>query len=269
MKLRELSAALTAAGVEEADAEARILFQKLGRYSAVQILSSDPDLTHPDLSSAIDHRKAGKPLAYILGETDFYNESYLVTPDVLIPRADTEILVDYAVRHLPKNAVFADLCTGSGCIAVSVLANRPDTRAIAVDLSEKALAIAEKNAERNGVSSRITFLKKNVLSPFTIPKCDAILSNPPYIESKIVPQLSREVLCEPSIALDGGEDGLDFYRTMLTYLPSLLTPDGSILFEIGYDQKAAIIALAEEVDLSCEVKRDFGGNPRVAILRKR
>ena len=268
MKLRELSAALGSVGVEEAEAEARLLFQKLGGFSTADLWLNDPDLPIFALDDAINRRKSGEPLAYILGEAYFYRESYAVTPDVLIPRSDTEILVDYAVKNLPQNAVFADLCTGSGCIAISVLANRPDTRAIAVDLSEKALAVAEKNAERNGVSSRITFLRQNVLFPFSIPKCDAILSNPPYIESKIVPQLSKEVAHEPKMALDGGSDGLDFYRTMLTYLPSRLPPHGLLLFEIGYDQKEAIEALADAVGLCCKVQNDYGGNPRLAILRK-
>ena len=270
MKLRELCAALQSVGVEEAEAEAeaRLLFQKLGGLSAADLWINDHDLSAPALADAINRRKSGEPLAYILGEAYFYRESYRVTPDVLIPRSDTEILVDYAVKSLPKNAVFADLCTGSGCIAVSVLANRPDTRAIAVDLSEKALAIAEKNAEKNGVSSRITFLRQDVLSPFSIQKCDAILSNPPYIKSKIVPQLSKEVAHEPKMALDGGSDGLDFYRTMLDYLPDQLPPHGLLLFEIGYDQKEEIKALADDAGLLCKVQNDYGGNPRLAILRK-
>ena len=195
---------------------------------------------------------------------------YLVTPDVLIPRPDTECLVEYAVRNLPRGARFADLCTGSGCIAISTLANRPDTSAVAVDISEKALAVARENAARNRVSDRIAFLCADVLSPLPVAalgKLDAILSNPPYIAREIIETLAPEVRREPLLALDGGKDGLDFYRAMLAYLPTLV-PNGMILFEIGYDQEIAITRLAEDAGLACEVRRDYGENPRVAILRR-
>lgn len=269
MRLRELASALAAVGVIDADVEARILFQRIGGFSAARLLVDDPELSSHVLDGAIARRKSGEPLAYILGEVDFYNESYLVTPDVLIPRADTELLVEYAIRNLPQNAFFADLCTGSGCIAISILANRPDCRAVAVDLSDGALAVARKNAERNGVLSRIAFQKQDVLTPFLLPKCDAILSNPPYIASKIVPTLSREVSSEPKMALDGGEDGLIFYRAMLSYLPRQLPDAAFLLFEIGYDQREAIVSLAEEAGLSAKVETDYGKNPRMAILRRR
>ena len=271
MKRSELAAALTRVGVEasEAEAEGRILFGKLAGVSPARLLADDPDLPATLFEDAVARRGAGEPLAYILGETAFYNESYLVTPDVLIPRADTELLVEHAIRNLPRNARFADLCTGSGCIAISILANRPDCRAIAIDLSDGALAVAEKNAERNGVLSRIEFQKRDVLKPFLLPKCDAVLSNPPYIVSNVVPTLSREVAYEPTVALDGGADGLTFYRTMLTYLPQQIPETGLLLFEIGFDQMEAICALAEDVGLSAEVQSDYGGNPRLAILRHR
>lgn len=270
MKQKELIEALVDRGIprEDAEPEARILFEKLGGVSPIRLLTSDPDLPSDVFGKALSRRAEGEPLAYILGEIGFYKESYFVTPDVLIPRSDTEHLVEYAVRHLPENAVFADLCTGSGCIAISILANRPDTRAIAVDLSDAALAIARKNAERNGVLSRIDFVKQDVLLPFPLPKCDAILSNPPYIASKIIPTLSREVSREPSLALDGGADGLLFYRTMLAYLPSLIKERGFLLFEIGYDQRESLLALSKDLSLSCEVRSDYGGNPRMAILRR-
>lgn len=270
MTLRELVGALVGCGVphDEAKAEARILFEKRGGISPIRLLTENPDLPSADLEEALARRRAGEPLAYILGEADFYRETYLVTPDVLIPRSDTELLVEHAVSHLPENAVFADLCTGSGCIAISILANRPDTRAIAIDLSDAALSVARKNAAENGVLSRIEFMRQDVLTPFSLPKCDAILSNPPYIASEMIPTLSREVSQEPRAALDGGADGLLFYRTMLTYLPSLLKQDGFLLFEIGYDQREAILSLANAVPLSCEVRVDYGGNPRMAILRR-
>ena len=268
MRLSELTRALVAAGIEEASVEARMLFSKLGGFSTAALLASDPALDTPTLAEALRRRTAGEPLAYILGETAFYNELYTVTPAVLIPRSDTEILVEHAVAKLPRGAFFADLCTGSGCIAISILANRPDCTAVALDLSEDALLVAKGNAERNCVSDRITLMRQDVLTPFALPSCDAILSNPPYIPSKTVPTLSREVAREPHTALDGGEDGLLFYRTMLTYLPACLKEGGFLLFEIGYDQEEAILRLASDASMTCEVKRDYGGNPRMAILRR-
>ncbi len=271
MTLRELIEALVGVGVgrNDAEAEARILFEKRGGIPPIRLYTDNPELPNAVFDEVLSRRGRGEPLAYILGSVDFYRESYLVTPDVLIPRSDTELLVEYAVGRLPKNARFADLCTGSGCIAISILANRPDTHAIALDLSGAALAVARENAERNGVLSRIEFLEQNVLEPFELPKCDAILSNPPYIASNVVPTLSREVSYEPKSALDGGEDGLLFYRTMLGYLPRQLREDGFLLFEIGYDQRDALLSLAEGVSLSCEVRADYGGNPRMAILSLR
>lgn len=270
MKLRDLACALRRIGMEsqEAEAEARILFGRLGGLSPIRLLRDDPDLPDAVFLDAVSRRSKGEPLAYILGETEFYKESYLVTPDVLIPRSDTELLVEHAIKNLPRNAFFADLCTGSGCIAISVLANRPDCRAVAIDLSDGALSVARRNAERNGVLSRIEFRKQDVLKPFLLPKCDAILSNPPYIVSEVVPTLSKEVSCEPKMALDGGVDGLTFYRTMLTYLPKQIKDNGFLLFEIGYDQREAISALADEAELTAEVRCDYGGNPRLAILRR-
>lgn len=209
----------------------------------------------------------GEPLAYILGEWYFYNEVYTVTPDVLIPRPDTEILVQETIRRLPKNTRFLDLCTGSGCVAVSVLANRPDLTAVAVDISEPALRIAAQNAERNGVSDRITFARADVLH------CDprslgydfaAVCSNPPYINSDVIETLSPQVRCEPRIALDGGADGMDFYRAVLQNFPAVLRSDGIFLFEIGYDQSDKIRRTA--APRSCEILYDYSGNTRVAVI---
>ncbi len=270
MKLSELTAHLSAAGIDCAELEARLLFRRYAQLSDAEMLFGDPSADSPDLHAALARRLSGEPLAYILGDAEFYRESYLVTPDVLIPRPDTECLVEYAVKNLPRGARFADLCTGSGCIAISTLASRPDTTAVAVDISDAALAVARRNAERNGVSNRITFLRADVLAPIepaTLGRLDAVLSNPPYIARKVVETLSPEVKREPRLALDGGEDGLDFYRAMLAYLPALVQ-GGTILFEIGYDQECAIIRLARGAGLSCEVRRDYGGNPRVAILRR-
>ena len=187
-----------------------------------------------------------EPLAYILGEWYFYNEVYTVSPACLIPRPETEHLVDELIHRLPQNARFADLCTGSGCIAISTLAARPDLSAVAVDISEEALALANENAVRNGVADRITFRQADILKedPLADDTFDAIVSNPPYIVSDVIPTLSCEVLAEPHIALDGGKDGLIFYRHLISSYSHHVRPDGFMLFEIGYDQGEALQALA-------------------------
>jgi release factor glutamine methyltransferase len=211
--------------------------------------------------------EAREPLAYILGEWYFYGETYHITPDVLIPRPDTEILVEAAIRRIPHGGVFADLCTGSGCIVVSVLCHRPDLRAIAVDISDAALSVARENAVLNGVDRRVTFIQGDIASEsfteyLTAFAFDALVSNPPYIASEVIGTLEREVLAEPRIALDGGSDGLRFYRILRRLRQVLLKTGGITLLEIGYDQADAVVQLFG----GGKILRDYGGNDRLFII---
>ncbi len=216
-----------------------------------------------DRNAALLRLTGGEPFAYVIGEWYFYGESYKVSPDCLIPRPETEHLVDELIRSLPQNAVFADLCTGSGCIAISTLVHRPDVTAISVDISEGALSLAKENAALNGVSDRITFINADILKGDALgeAKVDAIASNPPYIRTDIIPTLSEQVRHEPFIALDGGEDGLDFYRLIFNEYKINVKDGGFIICEIGYDQREEMTSL-----FSCEVKKDYSGCDRVAIL---
>ncbi len=266
MTLLSLTNALREGGIPEADTEARLLLSHFSGVSPAALLADRTrEYESEALKAALARRLSREPLAHILGEVVFFEETYSVSADCLIPRSDTELLVEEAIALLPEGAHFADLCTGSGCIAISVLAHRPDATALAVDLSEAALALAKKNAERNGISSRISFLKDDILSPaFPTDALDAILSNPPYIRTSVVPTLAPELAYEPRMALDGGEDGLLFYRAMLErFSPSLF------LFEIGYDQGADIRRLGEEKGYAVTVKRDLGGCDRLAVLKKK
>jgi release factor glutamine methyltransferase len=215
-----------------------------------------------DYAQAVRRLQDREPLAYVLGEWYFYDETYRVSPACLVPRPETEHLVEELIKRLPQGAIFADLCTGSGCIAISILAHRPDCRAVAVDLSEEALALAKENAALNGVSDRITFLHADVLSGNALGNAsfDAIVSNPPYIVTEVIDTLEPEVLCEPRIALDGGADGLLFYRVLVSDYRKNVKENGFLLFEIGYDQGEALKALCP-----CEIKRDYSGNDRVAL----
>lgn len=274
MTYAEICRKLKDAGIDTAEWDTALLIEHFcGVDATLARMDADHSYQSTALLEAVEKRAARYPLQYLLGEWAFYRQTYCVSPDCLIPRSDTEILVEEAVRILPRGARFADLCTGSGCIAISTLAERPDTRAIAVEKFEKTLEIAKKNAAKNNVAERFTPMLADVLEPLELPRgtvLDAILSNPPYIAKGALADLSPEVKTEPVAALDGGEDGLIFYRKILELHTKHLSPDGMILFEIGYDQAAAVLALGAEYGFTDgRVLRDFGGNNRVVIFKQR
>lgn len=270
MTYRQLCQKLQNAKIDDAQWDALCLME---HFCAVppSVFRTEPDRDYQsaELDAAVLRRLSHEPLQYILGEWDFYRQKYEVSPDCLIPRADTEILVQTAIKLLPSGAHFADLCTGSGCIAVSTLAERPDTTAVALEKFPATLALAERNAAKNGVGSRFCGMLFDVLSPLPFEACcfDAILSNPPYIPTKDIAALSPEVHAEPSAALDGGEDGLLFYRAILKNDALLLKKEGFFLFEIGYHQADDLILLAKAQNFAhVHVIRDLGGRDRVVYI---
>lgn len=268
MTLREATRLLSDAGVPEPLSEARALFCHFAGIPIARQLCEEPCSESPALLDAVKRRAAREPLAYLIGEWGFYRESYLLSPDCLIPREDTELLVDTAVSLLPKGAHFADLCTGSGCVGLSVLRHTEGTTALLLDISEGAVATAKKNAERLRLLDRAQLLVADVTERAVGERYDAVLSNPPYIKNSVYPSLSPEVKKEPMRALLGGEDGMDFYRSILSLYRDRLTENGFFALEIGYDEAEDICRLAEGHGLSCEIRRDLSDNPRVAILRK-
>ena len=227
-----------------------LLADKLGRGDAYE--------------RALTQLKNGEPLAYLIGEWYFYGLTFRLDRSCLIPRPDTEHIVERAINDIPKGGCFIDLCTGSGCIAISILKNRSDLTAYALDISGQALEMAKSNAELNGVADRITLMQADVFAadPSVMPLFDAVISNPPYIRSDVVSTL-EVAKSEPVTALDGGEDGLDFYRHILTHYADRLKVGGEFIFEIGYDQREDLLALAKENGLYGEVFKDYGGNDRV------
>lgn len=222
----------------------------------------------------ITHTRAGgQPLQYILGTQEFMGLEFKVTPDVLIPRADTEILVEYILEKYPNKGILAlDIGTGSGCIATSIAYYNKRAYFKAVDISKKALEIARYNAKKHNVSGRITFINSDIFEFNENGRFDLIVSNPPYIETDVIPTLDEVVKkYEPMSALDGGKDGLIFYRYIIKKAPSILNDGGMLAFEIGYNQADAVSELMEKDFCDIKIIKDLGGNDRVVagILKQR
>ena len=271
MTRRQIEDRLRAAGIENAAGEAMALFCRFSHMRPAFALAEPlADCDDPALEDAIRRRtEEREPLGYILDDTHFYGEQYRVSPACLIPRQETELLVDYAIAHLPRGAHFADFCTGSGCIAISTLAHRADTTAHAFDLSPGALALARENAQVNGVSDRVAFLETDLLKEGGVcreNRYDMIISNPPYLTDADLSDPQPEITHEPRMALAGGADGLTFYRYFLTHYRHLLKPNAPFLFEIGAAQGADIRALGESLGYTVTVERDLCGLDRMAIL---
>ena len=267
--LSEAVALLKAAGIDDPVYEARALFSHFEDIPTYKLVGSDYKSNNPELYSAVYRRAKREPLQYIFGECGFWRETYKVTDAVLIPREDTEVLVDYAVSQLHPGAEILDLCTGSGCIAISTVASVEGASALGIDLSEKAVEIAKENAILNKVEGRVEFLCADALSysPPSGKKYDAILSNPPYVKNSVYSTLAPEIMYEPRAAFLGGADGCDFYRQLTErYLPHL-SEDGFIGYEIGYDQESALIEIAKMNNCDHRIITDLSGNPRVAILK--
>lgn len=265
MKAREIREKLKACGIENYVGETEILIEELcGDFS------EEKDYVSEALVSAVERRCARYPLQYIIGKWWLANCEFFVDESTLVPRPDTETIVELAVKLLPKGACFADLCTGSGCIAISVLDLRPDTAAFAYELYPKTLEMAKRNAAHNRVSDRFTPIIGDVLLKNTLEdkKFFAIISNPPYIRTDVIETLESEAKTEPRAALDGGEDGLIFYRAIVKNFAENLEDDGFFLFEIGFDQADDLLNIASENGFSCQIYKDLGGCDRAALLRK-
>ncbi len=265
MTYEEICDRLQKAGIPNARGECEILLREFCPNSDLT-----GDFSDENLMSALEKRCLRYPLQYILGKWWFARCEFFIDENCLIPRPDTESVVEEAVKLLPRDGRFADLCTGSGCIAVSVSDLRPDVSGCAVELYPKTLDLAVKNATHNGVSSRIEFclgdvLKENCLGE----RCfDVIISNPPYIRTDEIKALEPEVREEPFAALDGGADGMKFYRAIVKNFSRNLNEKGNFVFEIGYDQAEDIKKIAADEGFSCIVQKDLGGCDRVAILTR-
>ncbi len=272
MKYKDIIDKLMQISPYEYENEAKLLIETFTKNRISHyLINKDEGIFSDELELALKKREQHIPLQYILGKWEFYRQTYIVDENCLIPRSDTEILVEKAIELLPKDAHFIDLCTGSGCIAVSTLAERVDTTAVMVDKFPKTIEIASKNAVLNGVDKRVTPMLFDVLNEENAllgNLYDAILSNPPYIRPEVIAELSDEVKHEPYAALYGGDDGLIFYNKIIKDYSVFLKNDGFMLFEIGYDQANDLHRIANENGFNCQIFKDYGGNDRVALLRR-
>lgn len=272
MTYNEICSALAEAEIENNRGETAMLICHFCNVTKADLLlRRDEDFDCPELEEAVKKRCSHYPLQYILGYWHFCNETYKVTENTLIPRQDTEKLVELAIKLLPENARIIDLCTGSGCVAISTLSARKDCHAVAVDLFPETLEVARENAESNGVGDRMGFLAQDVLYPAfmdSLGSFDCIISNPPYIETHQISLLDDELFYEPRAALDGGDDGLNFYRVIIDEYSEYLSDNGIMLLEIGCDQAKSVGVIAAAAGMRCEIYKDYGGNDRVAYLKK-
>ena len=280
---------LVEAGVEEEEAalEVRLLLQEsFSLNTAGYLLRKQEPLCKAGIEQTeilqklhsfyenFEKRRKRIPLAQILGRQSFYGLDFFVNEDVLIPRADTECLVDLVLEDYAELAKqgektyaekrILDLCTGSGCIGISVAKHLPYQELLLVDLSEKALAVAKKNAEKH-LGGNVRLLQSDLLTEVQEKRFSLLLSNPPYIVSKVIPDLEREVSeYEPKMALDGGEDGLIFYRRIAREAKKVLLPGARLYLEIGYDQGESVKDIFQKEGYQeVEVFPDLAGNPRV------
>lgn len=261
---------LKEAQIGEAQLDARLLLEEVcGTDHNTLLCHGDREVSEAEeeqYRKALEQRAVHVPLQHLLGYQDFMGLRFQVNEYVLIPRQDTEILVEEAMRYLHDGMRILDLCTGSGCILLSLLHYSNDCEGVGVDISQEALQIAAQNAELLGI--RADFLKSDLYEKVT-GKFDLLVSNPPYIERKVIPTLMEEVReYDPYIALDGGEDGLDFYRRIIGGAQDYLKRGGQILMEIGSGQAKAVSELLREAGFKeIDVCRDFAGLDRVVSGR--
>lgn len=298
---------LDSLNVEDADIKLKILIEYVFKISKEKLILKYKDEINnkkvEEFRKLLKKLENGIPIQYIINNQEFMGLNFYVDEDVLIPQPDTEILVEEVIKYCnelrnnesedketnkdykeniekepiinkedkninKKTIKILDLCTGSGIIGISIYKYLENVEIYASDISQKALNIAEKNTNLN--NAKINFINSDMFENIHIKDFDIIVSNPPYIESKVIESLSKEVQNEPKLALDGGEDGLKFYRCILENAKDYLRKNGAIFLEIGYDQKEKIEEILKSYKIYKETKciKDFGGNNRVIIIKR-
>lgn len=260
---------LVEAGIDEAKLDARLLLEYICHTDRNTLLVHG-DIERNEMEEqfyrmCIEKRATRIPLQHITGEQEFMGLTFRVNQHTLIPRQDTETLVEEGMRHMYDGMRILDMCTGSGCILLSLLKYSNECEGIGVDISEEALKVARENAQRLGLKAE--FVQGDLFEPVPEKKFDMIVSNPPYIETAVIETLMPEVRDhEPMQALDGMEDGLFFYRKIVEKAPAFLTKGGWLLFEIGHNQGEAVSKLMTVQGFKeVEVVKDYTGLDRVVL----
>ena len=263
--------------IGEADLSARLLAEHVLGWTRERLLTDgwgdEPDGFATHFDALVVRRAAREPLPYIVGRREFWHLDFEVTPAVLIPRHETELIVEATLALVPSgaNATIADLCTGCGCVAVAIARERPAARVIATDVSEEALEVARRNADRLGVGDRVEIRHGDLLDPIDM-TCDVIVANPPYVVAGAAPALQPEVRDhEPDVALFGGEDGLRLVERLVRDAPARIRSGGTLIFEFGYGQDEEVEhMISESPELTMvDIKRDLQGIARTAVARRR
>jgi len=271
-------ARLRAAGIpsHEAELDARLLAEHALGWTTERYVE-DARTPPPAgfvgrFDALVERRAAREPFAYIVERQEFWGLPFEVTPAVLIPRPETELLVELAIARCPPDAPcrIADVCTGSGCVAIAIARERPRARIDATDISDRALEVARRNAVRHGVSSRVALSRSDLLDAVAGP-FDLIVANPPYVSERDRPKLQPEVADhEPGLALFAGDEGLDVIRRLLPEASARLRKGGVLLFEFGFGQDEAIENLISATPglTMLELRCDLAGIPRVAVAER-
>lgn len=268
---------LEQAGLPDAALDARFLLEEVcGTNLQTLLVFPEKKVTEEEVNqyrAFVQRRKDREPTAMILGEWDFMGLTFRLNKSTLIPEQDTEVLVETALEELKRRGTgeaplrILDLCTGSGCILLSLLHELRNAGGLGTDLSEEALEAARENAVRLGLQERAAFRQGDLWEPVGDERFDLIVSNPPYVPTDVIPTLEPEVRCgEPYAALDGGVDGLVFYRRIMEEAAGHLKPSGIIIVESGFDEAAQIAALMQDQKLrGIRTVKDYGGLDRVVL----
>ncbi|GER93605.1 protein-(glutamine-N5) methyltransferase, release factor-specific [hot springs metagenome] len=278
-KLKEISAFLGSKGIEDAVKDAEILITETLHISKSKLYSGDLEIseaTSKQIDALTSRLAGGEPLQYIIGHVNFYGLKINVGRGVLIPRPETELLVEEAIKQLKEFMTFTpkftvlDLCTGSGCIAITLAKHFPDADVYGIDKSNTAIEYAVRNAVENNIKN-VHFIKGDLFKPVDNMVFDCIVSNPPYIKTDDIQSLQKEIKdYEPIDALDGGADGLDFYRMILKNAPKFLKENGIIILEIGYNQADDVKNIAMNANFRNVIFiKDYSGVKRIFIGRKK
>lgn len=266
------------AGIESARLEAQVLLAHVLSCDRVSLYTQfSKPMQQEELAAyraLISERLAGKPVAYLVGEQEFWSLPFYVDDSVLIPRRDTETVIEVILDLHEERAAelsIVDIATGSGAIAVTLAKELSRVQVVAIDVSHSALALCARNAERNGVSERVSALFSDLWEAVDDGEMfDVVVANPPYIPSADIADLTPEVRCEPRLALDGGPDGLALLQRLIAGAPGHLRAGGALVLEHGYDQADDVARLIADVGgfAAADMRCDMGGNPRVTWARR-